>query len=168
MKLFYQNLMFFLQPAASERQPTKRQCSADPSPGAVPSSHPRSISSSLLRFITGRLAICAAMATTGGNAGIALAALRLGGVVVMMTTMAIDCSARKPDGLVVVSRHGVRRQFPSGTHDFTKYAPGKVFETTDEVQFRCALPSCALPISCPSCPSDVIIPWYSYTPTAVV
>ena len=75
------------------------------------------------------------MATAGGNAGIVLAALRLGGVVVMMTTMAIDCSARKPDGLVVVSRHGVRRQFPSGTHDFNKYAPGKVFETTDEVQF---------------------------------
>eukprot|EP00904_Undaria_pinnatifida_P007161 jgi/Undpi1/3575/HiC_scaffold_16.g06947.m1 len=70
------------------------------------------------------------MAATGSNAGIALAALRLGGIV--LTMIAIDCSARKPDGLVVVSRHGVRRQFPSGTHDFTKYAPGKVFETTDE------------------------------------
>lgn len=42
--------------------------------------------------------------------------------------------ARKPDGLVVVSRHGVRRQFPSSTHDFAKYAPGKVFQTEDEVR----------------------------------
>lgn len=81
------------------------------------------------------------MAATGSNAGIALAALRLGGIVLMI---AIDCSARKPDGLVVVSRHGVRRQFPSGTHDFTKYAPGKVFETTDEVQSYCAFPSFAM------------------------
>lgn len=50
------------------------------------------------------------------------------------TMMLATCvSSRKPDGLVVVSRHGVRRQFPSSTHDFSKYAPGKDFATEDEV-----------------------------------
>ncbi|CBJ33016.1 PhyA2 [Ectocarpus siliculosus] len=48
---------------------------------------------------------------------------------VMMVT---SCSSRTPDGLIVVSRHGVRRQFPSSTHDFSKYAPGKTFETEDK------------------------------------
>ncbi|CAM9167552.1 unnamed protein product [Ascophyllum nodosum] len=55
------------------------------------------------------------------------------GALVMSSVLLPDVSlARKPDGLVVVSRHGVRRQFASNTHDFTKYAPGKAFETTDE------------------------------------
>lgn len=64
-------------------------------------------------------------------AGISPVALALGSVALLIDT----CSARTPDFLVVVSRHGVRRQFPSGTHDFAKYAPGKVFETADEVCF---------------------------------
>ncbi|CAM9748441.1 unnamed protein product, partial [Hapterophycus canaliculatus] len=46
--------------------------------------------------------------------------------------LASCASSRKPDGLIVVSRHGVRRQFPSGTHDFSKYAPGKDFATEDK------------------------------------
>lgn len=53
---------------------------------------------------------------------------------VMMVT---SCSSRTPDGLIVVSRHGVRRQFPSSTHDFSKYAPGKTFETEDKVCLLC-------------------------------
>lgn len=57
---------------------------------------------------------------------------------VMMMIMVVpnSASARKPDGLVVVSRHGVRRQFPSSTHDFAKYAPGKTFATEDQVRVR--------------------------------
>eukprot|EP00903_Cladosiphon_okamuranus_P009239 g8818.t1 len=50
----------------------------------------------------------------------------------VLVTMMTSSAARNPDGLVVVSRHGVRRQFPSSTHDFEKYAPGKVFATEDE------------------------------------
>lgn len=68
--------------------------------------------------------------TTRSCAGMAAAVFSL----VMSTMMFFSTTeARTPDGLVVVSRHGVRRQFPSGTHDFAKYAPGKVFETEDEV-----------------------------------
>ena len=52
----------------------------------------------------------------------------------VLVTLMTSCVARNPDGLVVVSRHGVRRQFPSSTHDFEKYAPGKVFATEDEVR----------------------------------
>lgn len=53
--------------------------------------------------------------------------------------------SREPDGLVVVSRHGVRRQFPSSNHDFAKYAPGKTFATTDEVCVRVCVIMCCLP-----------------------
>eukprot|EP00752_Nemacystus_decipiens_P009618 g8594.t2 len=51
---------------------------------------------------------------------------------IVLVALMATCVARTPDGLVVVSRHGVRRQFPSGTHDFAKYAPGKTFATEDE------------------------------------
>lgn len=70
----------------------------------------------------------------------ALAAIPLKSAAMAMTTWMVaansccgSVSARKPDGLVVVSRHGVRRQFPSSTHDFAKYAPGKTFATEDQV-----------------------------------
>lgn len=53
-----------------------------------------------------------------------------------MMSQARASSAGTLDGLIVVSRHGVRRQFPSSAHDFAKYAPGKEFETTDEVRTR--------------------------------
>lgn len=54
-------------------------------------------------------------------------------LVFMMSQSTRPSFAMKPDGLVVVSRHGVRRQFPSSSHDFAKYAPGKEFQETDEV-----------------------------------
>lgn len=57
----------------------------------------------------------------------------------VLSTMMTFCVARNPDGLVVVSRHGVRRQFPSSTHDFAKYAPNKVFATEDEVRVPCEM-----------------------------
>lgn len=47
-------------------------------------------------------------------------------------------------GVIIVSRHGVRRQFPSSTHDFTKYAPGKTFETEDEVRCAHTVRTCTL------------------------
>lgn len=56
----------------------------------------------------------------------------LGLVCSVLAALLVD-AAQRPDGLVVVSRHGVRRQFPSSTHDFEKYAPGKKFETEDAV-----------------------------------
>ena len=34
--------------------------------------------------------------------------------------------------VVVVSRHGIRRQFPSSTFSFSEWAPGKLFDTEDE------------------------------------
>ena len=37
-----------------------------------------------------------------------------------------------PDRLVIISRHGVRRQFPSSAFDFDKFAPGKHFAASDE------------------------------------
>lgn len=62
--------------------------------------------------------------------------------VLLGTMMLASCvSSRKPDGLVVVSRHGVRRQFPSSTHDFSKYAPGKDFATEDTVRACICVPA---------------------------
>ncbi|CAN0039198.1 unnamed protein product, partial [Choristocarpus tenellus] len=49
----------------------------------------------------------------------------------MLASLPLASFARKPDGLVVVSRHGVRRQFPSNVHEFDNYAPGKPFATSD-------------------------------------
>ncbi|CAM9585703.1 unnamed protein product, partial [Discosporangium mesarthrocarpum] len=46
--------------------------------------------------------------------------------------LVVMARSRSPDGLIVVSRHGVRRQFPSNVHEFDKYAPGKEFQTSDE------------------------------------
>lgn len=69
------------------------------------------------------------MVLTGGGGGI----VHLGAFLLVMMMLCSLSAARTPVGLVVISRHGVRRQFPSGTHDFAKYAPGKVFEEKDEV-----------------------------------
>lgn len=75
----------------------------------------------------------AAMKTTHRD-GVRISALALSLQALVLVTMMTSCVARTPDGLVVVSRHGVRRQFPSSTHDFAKYAPGKVFAMEDEVR----------------------------------
>ena len=73
--------------------------------------------------------------------GVRISALALSLQSLVLVTVMTSCVARTPDGLVVVSRHGVRRQFPSSTHDFAKYAPGKVFAMEDEVRawesFQC-------------------------------
>lgn len=76
----------------------------------------------------------AAMKADGESARRSALALSLQSSVLVTMMASSGVVARKPDGLVVVSRHGVRRQFPSSTHDFTKYAPGKVFATEDEVR----------------------------------
>ena len=36
------------------------------------------------------------------------------------------------DRVIIISRHGVRRQFPSKVFNFSLYAPGKHFDTSDE------------------------------------
>ena len=40
--------------------------------------------------------------------------------------------AATPDRAIIISRHGVRRQFPSSAFNFSLYAPGLKFDTSDE------------------------------------
>lgn len=68
--------------------------------------------------------------SSGGRGSLSSSTL----AVVAMSLAAGASSSRKPDGLVVVSRHGVRQQFPSNVHNFEMYAPGKTFATSDEVR----------------------------------
>lgn len=43
-----------------------------------------------------------------------------------------SAQAQTPDRVIILSRHGVRRQFPSSVFNFSLYAPGKHFDTSDE------------------------------------
>ena len=47
-------------------------------------------------------------------------------------SVAAATAAAVPDRAIIVSRHGVRRQFPSSAFNFSLYAPGKHFDTSDE------------------------------------
>ena len=50
----------------------------------------------------------------------------------MLLALAALCgSASTPDRVLMLSRHGLRRQFPSAAFDFNLYAPGKAFATDD-------------------------------------
>ena len=50
----------------------------------------------------------------------------------MLLALAALCgSASTPDRVLMLSRHGIRRQFPSPAFDFNLYAPGKAFATDD-------------------------------------
>ena len=49
-----------------------------------------------------------------------------------MLIVSAAASSPQPDRVIIVSRHGVRRQFPSSTFNFSNYAPGLHFDTSDE------------------------------------
>jgi len=46
-----------------------------------------------------------------------------------LLTLSLGYSA---DRVIIISRHGVRRQFPNPGFNFSLYAPGKDFDTSDE------------------------------------
>ena len=60
--------------------------------------------------------------------------------------LASALAAPPPSRVIILSRHGVRRQFPSSAFDFSKFAPGKKFDTEDidwGASDVCRGPSCA-------------------------
>ena len=49
----------------------------------------------------------------------------------LLSILATATTPVPPDRVIIVSRHGVRRQFPSKVFNFSLYAPNRTFETSD-------------------------------------
>ena len=58
------------------------------------------------------------------------AASRLPMTLTPATSLLLAATAAPPDRVIIISRHGVRQQFPSSVFNFSLYAPTRKFETS--------------------------------------